>query len=85
MDFTTSAAGVPAIGSSIPHKHPVTSMAYHSDGKHLFVATEKDSKVTLVDAINTGKPLAPTAGAGSQRQGQPFRCDREGVSCLSAT
>lgn len=74
MEFSATA---PAIGSSIPHKNPVTSLSYHGDGNHLFVATEKDSKVMIVDAIRTGKPLVG--------HDQPYRCDREGVSCLSAT
>jgi len=55
-------------------------MDYHSDGNHLFVATEMDSKVTIVDAVRTGKPLD-----NGNNRGQAYRCDREGVSCLSAT
>lgn len=73
MDFSSPHSG-PKIGSVIPHKYPSTSLSYHADGNHLFVATEKDSRVTLVDAIGTGKPI-----------GQSYKCDREGVSCLSAT
>jgi len=55
-------------------------MDYHADGKHLFVGTEMDSKVTIVDAVRTGKPLD-----NGHNHGQAYRCDREGVSCLSAT
>eukprot|EP00534_Pseudo-nitzschia_fraudulenta_P008629 CAMPEP_0201146206 /NCGR_PEP_ID=MMETSP0851-20130426/7893_1 /ASSEMBLY_ACC=CAM_ASM_000631 /TAXON_ID=183588 /ORGANISM="Pseudo-nitzschia fraudulenta, Strain WWA7" /LENGTH=362 /DNA_ID=CAMNT_0047421669 /DNA_START=23 /DNA_END=1111 /DNA_ORIENTATION=- len=77
MNFSSSPHSGPKIASSIPHKHPATVLSYHADGKHLFVATEKDSRVTLVDAVRTGKPL--------QNHEQAYRCDREGVSCLSAT
>jgi len=73
MDFSSPHSG-PKIGSSISQNHPTTSLSYHADGKHLFVATEKDSKVTLVDAIQTGNPI-----------GKTYKCDREGISCLSAT
>lgn len=72
MDFNTGKG--PNIASVIPHHHPVVSMAYHADGNHLFVGTEMDSKVTIVDAVRTGKPI-----------GQAYRCDREGVSCLAPT
>lgn len=73
MDFSSPHSG-PNIGSVIPHKCAATSLSYHADGKHLFVGNEADSRVTLVDAIGTGQPT-----------GQSYRCDREGVSCLSAT
>lgn len=72
MDFTTGTG--PNIASVIPHHHPVVSMSYHADGNRLFVGTEMDSKVTIVDAVRTGKPISQT-----------YRCDREGVSCLAAT
>jgi len=72
MDFSSPHSG-PSLGSVIPHRYPSTSLSYHADGNHLFVANEKDSRVTLVDAIRTGKPI-----------GQ-YKCDREGVSCLAAT
>ena len=73
MDFSLPQSG-PKVASVIPHKTPSTSLCYHADGNHLFVANEKDSTVTLVDAIRTGKPM-----------GQPYKCEREGVSCLAAT
>ena len=69
MDFSTP----PKVGSVIPHRYPSTSLSYHADGNHLFVANEKDSRVTLVDATRIGKPIGH------------YKCDREGVSCLSAT
>ena len=72
MDFSSPHIG-PKIGSVVPHKYPSTSLTYHADGNHLFVATETDSRVTLVDAIRSGKPI-----------GQ-YKCDREGVSALAAT
>ena len=72
MDFS-SPHSAPNLGSVIPHRNPCTSLSYHADGKHLFIANEKDSKVTLVDAIQSGKSIGE------------YKCDREGVSCLSAT
>lgn len=48
-------------------------MSYHPDGHHLFVATEQNSTVTLIDAIRTG-----------QAKGS-YSCDREGVSVVTAT
>ncbi len=72
MDFSSPLAA-PKVGSVIPHRYPSTSLSYHADGNHLFVANEKDSRVTLVDAIRGGKAIGE------------YKCDREGVSCLSAT
>ena len=72
MDF--SANNIPGIGSSISHNgQKVSSMSYHNDGQHLFVATEDDSKLTVVDAIQTGKAKGI------------FSCQREGVSVVAAT
>mmetsp|Transcript_32790 Transcript_32790/g.36520 ORF Transcript_32790/g.36520 Transcript_32790/m.36520 type:complete len:360 (+) Transcript_32790:42-1121(+) len=72
MDFSTS--NIPGIGSSISHNgQKVSSLSYHNDGQHLFVATEGDSKITVVDAIQTGKSKGI------------FSCQREGVSVVAAT
>jgi hypothetical protein len=74
MDFSTSVPNTPGIGSSISHHgNKVSSLSYHNDGQHLFVATEDNSKITLVDAMQTGKTKAT------------FQCEREGVSVVSAT
>jgi len=83
MEFNT-ASSLPAIGSVISHSNNnnnntngkpnvVSSMSYHPDGHHLFVATEQNSTVTLIDAIRTG-----------QAKGS-YSCDREGVSVVTAT
>ena len=81
MEFST-ASSLPAIGSVISHSNNnntngkpnvVSSMSYHPDGHHLFVATEQNSTVTLIDAIRTG-----------QAKGS-YSCDREGVSVVTAT
>ena len=72
MDF--NASNSPGIGSSIAHNgQKVSSLSYHNDGQHLFVATEDDSKLTVVDAIQTGKAKGI------------FSCQREGVSVVAAT
>jgi len=73
MDFSLP-NNKPGLGSSISHNgHKVSSMSYHNDGQHLFVATEGDSKITIVDAIQTGKSKGT------------FSCTREGVSVVAAT
>lgn len=69
MDF----AHGPQIGASFPHKSAVSSLAYHGDGVHLFAVTEGDSRLTLINA-STGTSDQP-----------PYRCEREGISLVSAT
>lgn len=72
MDFTAS-NNVPSIGAVIPHMSSVTSLSYHADGTHLYAVTESDSKLYVIDAI------------GGQCPNPPYKCERDGVSVVSAT
>ena len=39
----------PKIGAVIRGKAPATFMSYHEDGVHLFVTSEADSRLRLID------------------------------------
>jgi WD40 repeat protein len=69
MDFLQG----PKIGATIPHKSAATSLSYHENGEHLFAATSADSKLYLIDAQD-GKCDRPA-----------FKCEREGISSVTAT
>jgi hypothetical protein len=69
MDFSQG----PALGAAIAHRAPVTSLSYHSDGVHLFAATEADSKLYMINT-QTGKAEHPG-----------FKIEREGISLVSST
>jgi hypothetical protein len=73
MDFSQG----PSLGANIPTNNKsatsVSSLSYHADGVHLFVATESDSKLQLINA-QTGQMDQPA-----------YRCEREGVSLVSST
>ena len=47
MDFNQT--GIPKIGAVIRGKSPATSMSYHEDGSHLYVASEDDSRLRVID------------------------------------
>jgi len=49
MDFSGKG---PKIGAVIRGKSPATSISYHEDGNHLYVTSESDSKLRLVDCQN---------------------------------
>jgi len=42
--------GEPKIAAVIRGKAPATCMSYHEDGVHLFVTSEADSRLRLIDA-----------------------------------
>lgn len=63
----------PKIGENFPHKAAVSSLAYHADGERLFAATEADSKLYV---INT---------KAGKLDKHALRCEREGLSLVSAT
>jgi hypothetical protein len=71
MDFTV--AGTPAMGGVIPGKFPAVSMSYHGDGKRLFVASEGDSRLQIIDCAN-----------GKAEQ-VPLKCEREKIHLVQAT
>jgi len=70
MDFLRAP---PSIGSVIKGGAPVTSMSYHRDGTHLFVTSQEDSKLRLVDCLKgtSDKPA--------------IQCIREGVRLVEPT
>jgi hypothetical protein len=72
MDFATP--GVPAIGAVIPGKAPATSMSYHEDGKRLFVASESDSRLQVIDCTESGKAEHPA-----------LKVEREQIHFVEAT
>lgn len=71
MEFTSP--GVPQVGSVIPGKEPVSSVSFHNDGMHLFVASETGQKLRIVDCQ-----------AGSSEQ-PPIKFEREGISLVEST
>lgn len=50
MDFSSEPG--PRMGCVIRGRAPVTSISYHESGSHLFVASEKDSSLRIVDSLN---------------------------------
>lgn len=71
MDFTSP--NVPAVGAVFPGRNATTSLSYHEEGQHLFVASAGDHQLQVVDAVN-GK-------AGQQA----LRCEREKLHLVEAT
>ena len=72
MDFTSS-PDLPAIGAVIPGRAPGVSMAYHEDGAHLYVASEADSRLAIINCL-TGKA-----------EQAAIRCERERIHLVAAT
>ena len=70
MDFENAA---PKIGSVIRGKTAATSMSYHEDGVHLFVAHEDDSRLRLIDS-HKGTSEQPA-----------LKFEREGIRLVEAT
>ena len=72
MDFTSS-PDLPSIGAVIPGRAPGISMSYHEEGNLLFVASEADARLGIVNCI-TGKAEQPA-----------LRCERERIHLVKAT
>lgn len=70
MDFQTTP---PQIGAVVRGKNPATSLSYHENGTHLYVASEADSKLRIVDCLKGGsdKPA--------------IKCEREGIRLVEGT
>ncbi|KAL3789753.1 hypothetical protein HJC23_006746 [Cyclotella cryptica] len=49
MDFSSEP---PRMGSVIRGRAPATSLSYHESGSHLFIASENDSSLRIVDCMN---------------------------------
>ena len=75
MDFT-SIPDRPAIASVITGSAPAVSMSYQEDGTRLFVASESDSSLRIIDCM-TGNPMEGMVA--------PLRCDRERIHFVSST
>lgn len=71
MDF--SQPGIPGIAAVIPGKVPATCMAFHEDGKRLYVASEGDARLQVVNCVE---------GRADQ---VPLRIEREQVHVVEAT
>lgn len=65
--------GKPSISCVIRGKSPATSLCYHEDGKHLFIASEEDSRLRLVDTLK----------GVSDRPALKF--ERDGIRVVEAT
>lgn len=73
MDF--SQADKPAIGSVISgYRTPAVCMSYHRGGKRLYVANAEESRIQVIDCLNTGKADRPA-----------LRVDREKIHILEAS
>jgi hypothetical protein len=72
MDFSSSPTS-PGIAAVVPGKSPVTSMSFHEDGKKLFVASEGDARLQVIDCIS---------GKADQA---PLKNDREQIRLVEAT
>ena len=74
MDFNSEPG--PKMGCVTRGYAPVTSLSYHESGSHLFVASEEDSTLRIVDCINGGVPAdrSPT-----------IKLQREGIRTVKAT
>ena len=72
MDFTSS-PDLPAIGAVINGRAPGTSMSFHADGQHLYVASEADSRLAIINCM-TGKA-----------EHAAIKCERERIHLVSAT
>ena len=71
MDFDSPST--PSICAMLRGKAPTTSMSFHEDGVHLFVASETDTRLRLVDTIRGTSDFIPT------------KLEREGVQLVRAT
>lgn len=68
MDVTAA-----QMGAVIRGKEPATSISFHSDGVHLFVASERDQRLRLIDCQK---------GTSDQ---PAIRFEREGIRLVEST
>jgi len=67
MDFSSEPG--PKMGCVVRGRAPVTSLSYHESGEHLFIASEKDSVLRIVDCVNGGSPKDRPSMIKMQREG----------------
>ena len=75
MDF--SAEPGPKMGACIRGRASASSLSFHESGSHLFVASEADSVLRVVDCLNGG-------GTPSDRP-HMLKLQREGIRTVKAT
>jgi len=71
MDFTVPSSPLP--GAVFPEQFDATSMSYHEDGKHLYVAYERGALLQIIDCVN-GSLSRPS-----------LKCERERIHDVAAT
>ncbi|KAG7336777.1 WD repeat-containing protein [Nitzschia inconspicua] len=77
MDFSQG----PSLAAVIPHATSVSSVSYHQDGNHLFVATGDDSKLYVVNC-QTGTLLNDQ----NQHQRYPYlKNEKDGIDLVHST
>ncbi|KAL7460607.1 hypothetical protein ACHAXS_001051 [Conticribra weissflogii] len=67
MDFSSEPG--PKMGYVLRGRAPATSISYHESGTHLFVASENDSVLRIVDCLNGGPPSDRSPMIKLQREG----------------
>lgn len=71
MDF--SKPGKPAVAAVVPGRAPATFISYHENGKSLFVASEADARLQVIDCME-GVAKHP-----------PLKAERESIYVVQAT
>ena len=66
----------PKMGCVVRGRAPATSLSYHESGSHLFVASEEDAALRVVNCLSGGPP--------SDRIGS-IKLQREGIRTVRAT
>ena len=79
MDFTNLD---PKMGCVVRGRAPATSLSYHSSGSHLFVASEKDSVLRVVDCLN-GNTNSIVIGGGEYNK--MIRLQDQGIRIVKST
>jgi COMPASS component SWD2 len=70
MDFSSEPG--PKMGACIRGRAKASSLSYHESGSYLFVASEADRVLRIVDCLNGGTP-------------QMIKLQREGIRTVKAT
>ena len=67
MDFSSEPG--PKMGHVLRGRAPATSLSYHESGSHLFVASENDAVLRIVDCLKGGPPSDRPPMIKLQREG----------------
>jgi len=83
MDFTNVD---PKMGCVVRGRAPVTSLSYHSSGSNLFVASEKDSILRVVDCLNGNTSNNNIViGGGGEYNNKMIRLQNQGIRIVKST